>query len=147
MSRKILKTNDLITVFIGYKNGVGFSYYCRVVGIISNKNGKVYNKLEIVTGEGDLNSDVLIKSKILAQGNLDKVNFENFTTSTIDYLKKKFLYNGDDKTISVDPHKAHIINIKKEIKFLNKEVNSLQDKIKFLNKNSRRNFMIKEILD
>jgi hypothetical protein len=122
MSKELYRIGDLVEHTISYNNNI----YAKVINIVDVEGDVSYYEYDVITGCGDMNSKILIIIKPIAYSD--------------------DLSNCDLDILSLDPHKVYKkdinlirTNIKNEIEFLEK-------KLQFINKNENRIDKLDKIL-
>lgn len=129
---------------IGYDNGRAINFYVRVVGILSKDLKKTYDKYDIITGNGDKNSKVLIKATLEFDKDFNKIDPEKLTKNFIDCVKREYNYDQSENTLLFNPHDVYKIDMNWEINDIDSRIRELQEKKNFLLENQRRVYVIKE---
>ena len=115
MSKELFRINDIIISTIQYNPII--SRYYKILAIIDNDEIN-HSEYYIITGEGDKNSKVIIRSRIIGEeNNLNLLEIES------------------SETRDFNPHDIHIRNPYKMIEDANTKIYHLKNRINFFEKN------------
>lgn len=128
---KFFRIGDLVTTRTHYSNGIAHYVYCKIINIVEENTSKSYNSYNVITGRGDMNSEVFFHLKPIA-------NEKYLSTNTPKNKNGIYIHHAKD-CIPID--------IDSEIKEIKTKINFFNKKINFLNKNRNRIDKLNEILN
>ncbi len=129
---RLLKFNDLVMISNGFVSGTPTYFWAKVISIV-DKNNKEHQEMEIITQEGDKNSNVKIKLKKIGKSN---GHYWDPPTN-----EDKFIENVNPEIIISDTHDIHYPSIQRVIN----AIDGMKKNLDWIKLHQNREFKLKEL--